>query len=355
MQRITLLEVAERAGVSVSTVSRSLANHPRIPLETRQRICNLAKEMGYRPDPALSALVSHRQGINRPGDGANLAFLTDLGEDHLNAYYQGIFDGAKAEVKAMGYCIERFDFHKYPNPSAVGRVLEQRGVAGLIVCPIHESRVLNEFPWEKFSNVGFLLPIYHPQVHMVRDNSFRTVYEAFMTAARRGYRRPGLVIYTERRSANTIRQLGGQYAAQASYKDWIDPLDPLILSSTPHDTERIREWLKVQRADCVICTNTTLFWILQDMGLRIPDDLGFITLWLEPNDPGFSGFTPRTGQIGQVLVNLLDGLIKRNERGLAEHPIVSLVNRVWVEGKTLPMRRAETISDSEVFDENLLP
>ena len=41
-------------------MSLALRNHPRLPLETRERIRSLAEKMGYRPDPFLRALVAYR-------------------------------------------------------------------------------------------------------------------------------------------------------------------------------------------------------------------------------------------------------------------------------------------------------
>ena len=39
----TIKEIAQRLNVSVSTVSRALANHPRIGLRTKMRVQELAK------------------------------------------------------------------------------------------------------------------------------------------------------------------------------------------------------------------------------------------------------------------------------------------------------------------------
>ncbi len=46
----TIKEIANRLNVSMSTVSRALSNHPRIGLGTKQRVQQLAKEMGYEPN-----------------------------------------------------------------------------------------------------------------------------------------------------------------------------------------------------------------------------------------------------------------------------------------------------------------
>jgi DNA-binding LacI/PurR family transcriptional regulator len=46
----TIKEIAERLNVSISTVSRALANHPRIGLRTRERVQQLAAELQYEPN-----------------------------------------------------------------------------------------------------------------------------------------------------------------------------------------------------------------------------------------------------------------------------------------------------------------
>jgi DNA-binding LacI/PurR family transcriptional regulator len=55
-RRVTMREVARRAGVHCTTVSRALLRDPTIPADTRDRIRRLADAMGYAPDPLVSAL-----------------------------------------------------------------------------------------------------------------------------------------------------------------------------------------------------------------------------------------------------------------------------------------------------------
>ena len=46
----TIKDIAQKAGVSVSTASRALNHNPRISEKTRQQIATIAKEMGYQPN-----------------------------------------------------------------------------------------------------------------------------------------------------------------------------------------------------------------------------------------------------------------------------------------------------------------
>lgn len=49
MDRVTIRDVAERAGVSSSTVSRTLHNNPRISVETKERVMRAVRDLNYRP------------------------------------------------------------------------------------------------------------------------------------------------------------------------------------------------------------------------------------------------------------------------------------------------------------------
>jgi len=55
---VSIKDIAERADVSPSTVSRALSDHPRISEETKRQIRQLAKEMGYTPSLLARSLVT---------------------------------------------------------------------------------------------------------------------------------------------------------------------------------------------------------------------------------------------------------------------------------------------------------
>ena len=56
--RVSITDIARVAEVSPSTVSRALSDHPRISDETKERICQLAEEMGYTPSLLARSLVT---------------------------------------------------------------------------------------------------------------------------------------------------------------------------------------------------------------------------------------------------------------------------------------------------------
>jgi len=60
---LTLKEIAELAGVSRSTASRVLNDHPGVRPEVRERVCQIIREQGFQPDPAARSLASRRTVI----------------------------------------------------------------------------------------------------------------------------------------------------------------------------------------------------------------------------------------------------------------------------------------------------
>ena len=57
---ITIKDLAEKLNISVSTVSRALKDNPEISQQTRKTVQNLAKELGYKPNPIAVALKTHK-------------------------------------------------------------------------------------------------------------------------------------------------------------------------------------------------------------------------------------------------------------------------------------------------------
>ena len=57
----TIKDVAERAGVSISTVSKVLKNYNNISDETRARVLEAVKDLNYIPNTTASNLSSKKK------------------------------------------------------------------------------------------------------------------------------------------------------------------------------------------------------------------------------------------------------------------------------------------------------
>lgn len=59
-EKVTLEDIAKRAGVSIPTVSQTLAGKGRISQATRERVLRVVEELSYQPDPSAQSLARRR-------------------------------------------------------------------------------------------------------------------------------------------------------------------------------------------------------------------------------------------------------------------------------------------------------
>lgn len=85
--RVTINDVADAAGVSITTVSHALNGKGRISDETRRRVAETATELGYRPSASARSLAGGRSGIiglsfaamsGQPASFGSFGFFNDL-------------------------------------------------------------------------------------------------------------------------------------------------------------------------------------------------------------------------------------------------------------------------------------
>lgn len=88
-RELTLEQIGERAGVSRSTVSRVLNDHPDVRPEVRARVHAVIQETGYRPNQAARALVSSRTGL------VGLVMVTEVDELFGDPYYSALVNGIR--------------------------------------------------------------------------------------------------------------------------------------------------------------------------------------------------------------------------------------------------------------------
>ena len=91
-KNITRKDVAEKAGVSVSVVSRVLNNSGYVDKEKKKKIIKIAEQLGYIPNPIAMALQTRRTY-------QIIFFCNDL----TGAYYNQMYHGMAKTAKERGY------------------------------------------------------------------------------------------------------------------------------------------------------------------------------------------------------------------------------------------------------------
>jgi len=133
-EKVTLHNIAEALGLSPSTVSRALNNKGRVSKQTRERVLEMARQLGYRPSMAGRSLVTQRT--------TNFGFLVSKHQLLSDgSFYGEVMEGAEAIASVHGY---RFFFSRDAVENAPQLIAEGR-VDGMILagCEIPAQLILD--------------------------------------------------------------------------------------------------------------------------------------------------------------------------------------------------------------------
>jgi DNA-binding LacI/PurR family transcriptional regulator len=121
-RKITIHDVAERAGVSYQTVSRVINNRPDVSDDTRLRILQVIDDLGYRPNAVARSLVSSKTHT--------LGLIT---ADFSDYFFTQVIVGAEAEARQHGYFFMLSSTERNPSdePEYLRMLTEQR-VEGIL-------------------------------------------------------------------------------------------------------------------------------------------------------------------------------------------------------------------------------
>lgn len=120
---VSIKDIARKASVSPSTVSRALHHHPRISEETGERIRLLAQEMGYSPSlPARSLVTRHTATIG--------LVITHAADPFLGRLVIGVEETARSNGYSVFLCSSYRDADR---EEEVIRSFYERRVTGVIV------------------------------------------------------------------------------------------------------------------------------------------------------------------------------------------------------------------------------
>jgi LacI family transcriptional regulator len=199
----TMRDVAALAGVSVATVSRSLAGSPGVAPEVRERVRRAADELGY---------YASRLPANLRSKGVRILALV-VGNVR-NTYFPELIDGCLEAAHASGYPLIFGDSDEDPErEEEVLHQLATERVAGVAVASADGwSRGLDRLQEIGIPVVAVDRRLPRLQVDTVTVESERAVYEAMQHLLALGHRRIGLMAGPPGLSTLAERQAGYERA-----------------------------------------------------------------------------------------------------------------------------------------------
>jgi LacI family transcriptional regulator len=337
--RPSLRQIAKVAGVSHVTVSRALRNDPSIPQETAQRLRRLAKRLGYRPNPLVSALLSHVRTLKPPGDHGVIAYLNTWWPKRTweTCYTKtGQFRGAELRAAELGFRLENFWLNEPEmKPARLAQILRARGIRGLLVGPVQYPDKAIDFDWNNFALATIGYSLHSPMISRTCHAHFRSMYRAMEELVANGYRRIGYVT-----SEDTESRVNSLWGAAYRYVQYRLPARNRIAPLTfrgEAKREELERWLSANRPDAIVNVLQGVLDLLGELGLNTPKDLGFVHLDLSPElrKSGVTGIDQSSDIVGAGAVDLVANQLYTNSVGPQKHPVTQLLEGVWHGGRTM--------------------
>lgn len=123
-KRVNISDVAREAGVSSQTVSRALNNKGEISAETRDRVLEIVRQLGYRPNTLARGLVTQKTST-----------LGLVVPDIANPFFSEVARGAEDAAHAAGYSLLLCNAMEDPEREMEAlRTLEAQRVDGILLC-----------------------------------------------------------------------------------------------------------------------------------------------------------------------------------------------------------------------------
>lgn len=337
-------EVAERAGVSTSTVSLALRNSPLVAEATRVEIRALADKLGYRIHPLVAA---HMRSRRKPHAGVKAPVLALVDaqrvrhgwRDHPNTMLRSMFAGAEAQARARGYQTRSFWLHE-PGMShgRFSEMLRARGIHGVVIGPSSDLPLALELKWEWFSVVRLGSARVSPMVHRVVVDHYQAGRLAAQKAYELGYRRPGLTVREPFGVAHDRRYEAGFVTACAHLPE-MRPVVPLFTPEVPDGPTLIR-WVRRYRPDVIVDAEERHDCdLLRAAGWRVPEDIGVLSLCAPSPAGPFAGCVQDGHALGSAGIDHVVAMIERNETGVPAVPTTLSAGVAWNPGETV--RRAQ--------------
>ena len=277
----TLKDVAERAGVSRSAVSRTFTDGASVSGKMRRKVEKAAQELGYSPNFLARSLTTRRTKL-----------IGLISNNFHNPIFLEVFDLFTRKLQDSGLRPLLVNLSDETDPQNSVRMLQQYSVDGVVVA----SSTLPPGFSKAFRDAG--VPVVNsfgrysaaPQVHVVGIDNAECGRMAARELVNRGYKRvaflggPESATSTQDRHAGFTEALAGQpdisftqsFAGDYSFDAGRAEMQRLLADGTP--------------AEAYFCGDDVLsigvLSAIEDAGLRVPEDIGIIGL----NDMEMAGW-----------------------------------------------------------------
>jgi len=347
---VNMRTIAAKLGVSAQTVSLAVRNAPGVSASMRAKVLTVMDELGYRPQPALSALMGQIRRHSSKRSVMKMAFVNSWNEplaattaEPLRHFYLG----ARDKAEKLGYVIEEFSCGTTEEEQAkLRKRLRSSGADGLLIFPTIDPTSSLMINWENYSVVEIGQSMQGVPLTLLISDHFGNAFTLCQRLVEEGFQRIGFIHETKEHERIGGSYLGGVLAASFlnGHRQFVEPL------SKHHPSPReILRYVKDNRCDALIVGAHFDPQFLTVKGLRAGRDISFFACgpWSSDRVRGIAGIDECWKEIGEAAAEQLGRLMQSGTRGFPEIPEVIHIPGRWIDQKLqVPVQAAGTVKKS---------
>ncbi len=332
----TMREVAQKAGVSLMTVSYALRGNPRLSQETTRRVREVAEKMGYTPHPLISALTAEIRSRHKPKAPPLIAYVTAYAQRSTwmqNPIHRGYFEGARARCEELGFNFQLYELAQYGMcGERLSRAMNYANVCGVLLGPMPALNMTLDLRWDLFSCIAIGYSLRQPELYRVSANHLQAMQLVLGKLRSLGYTRIASVT-----SSHCSRRVNRAFEAgfDAFQRDIPHSQRIPLLANLPRQPATFARWLQKHRPE-VLLDQENCRHHLHQIGWRIPEDLHYANLSYRHENPQYAGLDQNPFPTGEAAADFVIQQIYQNRRGIPKLPSTLMVDGSWIDGPSAP-------------------
>lgn len=332
---VSMKDISIACGVSVATVSKALNDHSDIGEETKKKIRQTAKKMGYFPNSAAKALKTNRS------HNIGVLFVDEAQSGLTHDYFAYVLDSFKRTAEQQGYDITFINCCKNRvNRMSYLEHVKSRGFDGIVIAcidfydPEVVELVRSDIP------VVTIDHLFNERVAVISDN-IKGMKDLLTYIYKKGHRKIAYIHGAH--SAVTQNRLSSFYqtADELGLKIPDEYIKEAAYRSTKDSYERTKELLELEEPPtCILYPDDFASFggmnAISEKGLKVPEDIsiaGYDGIRIGRHiEPKLTTLKQDTETIGVTAAKCLIDLIEKPHIQLIEQKIIE--GEVF-EGKTV--------------------
>lgn len=304
---ITIKDIAKKLNISIATVSRAFNDKSDIKIDTKNKILQTAKEMGYRPNPMAKKLIQKRSltiGIVIP--------------EFLNSFFPEVIIGAQEILSEKGYqVIITQSNNNFETELKNIKALEDNMVDGIIISQTSETENVNYY--QNLINSGFPIVFFNRVCESITSskvlfNDYKWAFFATEHLINQGYRN---IYHLKGRESLSLTKdrLKGFVDAHLKHKLSVSKEQIIPTGFCLEDGKKAAQEIikKGNLPDAIFASNDRTaigaMQVFKKNGFKIPDDIAFVgfteSIIGSIFDPPLTSVLQPTTEIGRQAALLL--------------------------------------------------